>query len=180
MPPTSSSAASDQRSSRATARALGDVWDVTHATTMKSSAPLVYGTLVRSLRGPRRQARRGHTAGGAAGKECPHTPSIPASLARIRPRARDGREGLLGTPAADHALGRVGAGRWLLRDGATRRGARPSRMHQYRRCGCPMHSVMGALLLAPRRYWWFYLLAVLPAHLIAQLPLPDVTVAARH
>ena len=33
---------------------------------------------------------------------------------------------------------------------------------------------MGALLIAPRRYWWFYLLAILPAHLIAQLPLPDV------
>ena len=36
---------------------------------------------------------------------------------------------------------------------------------------------MGALLIAPRRYWWFYLLAILPAHLIAQLPLPEVATA---
>ena len=39
----------------------------------------------------------------------------------------------------------------------------------------PNALVMGALLLVPRRYWWLYLLVVLPAHLIAQMPLPDVT-----
>jgi signal transduction histidine kinase/integral membrane sensor domain MASE1 len=40
----------------------------------------------------------------------------------------------------------------------------------------PNALLLGALLLAPRRYWWIYLLAVLPAHLLAQLPLPDVTI----
>lgn len=48
---------------------------VTHATTMKSSAPLVYGTLVRSFWGFYKD-QRGHTAGGAAGKRCPLIPFI--------------------------------------------------------------------------------------------------------
>lgn len=38
----------------------------------------------------------------------------------------------------------------------------------------PNAIVLGALLLVPRRLWWIYLLAILPAHLLAQLPLPGI------
>lgn len=38
----------------------------------------------------------------------------------------------------------------------------------------PNAIVLAALVLAERQSWWIYLLFVLPAHLLAQLPLPDV------
>src|SRR5687767_2953439 len=85
-----------------------------------------------------------------------------------------GRDSLLGTPAADHALGAVAlaAGYYAtaqLGEALAFPNAPVSALW------LPNALVMGALLLAPRRYWWVYLLAVLPVHLIAQLPLPDVS-----
>ena len=85
------------------------------------------------------------------------------------------RDSLLGTPAADHALGCVSlaAGYYAtaqLGEALAFPNAPVSALW------LPNALVMGALLLAPRRYWWVYLLAVLPAHLIAQMPLPDVSV----
>jgi signal transduction histidine kinase len=85
-----------------------------------------------------------------------------------------GRDSLLGTPAADHALGCVSlaAGYYVtaqLGEALAFPDAPVSALW------LPNALVMGALLLVPRRYWWVYLLAVLPAHLIAQMPLPDVS-----
>jgi signal transduction histidine kinase/integral membrane sensor domain MASE1 len=86
------------------------------------------------------------------------------------------RDGLLGMPAADHALGGLALSAAYyataqLGEALAFPDAPVSALW------LPNALVMGALLLAPRRYWWVYLLAVLPAHLIAQLPLPDVTAA---
>ena len=38
----------------------------------------------------------------------------------------------------------------------------------------PNALLIGVLLMAPRRQWWLYLLAILPVHLLAQFPLLDV------
>ena len=40
----------------------------------------------------------------------------------------------------------------------------------------PNALLIGVLLMAPRRQWWVYLLAILPVHLLAQFPLLDVPV----
>jgi PAS domain S-box-containing protein len=40
----------------------------------------------------------------------------------------------------------------------------------------PNALLIGVLLVAPRRQWWVYLLAILPVHLLAQFPLLDVPV----
>lgn len=87
-----------------------------------------------------------------------------------------GRDRLLGTPAADHALGALAlaAGYYAtaqLGEALAFPNAPVSALW------LPNALVMGALLLAPRRFWWFYLFAVLPAHLLVQVPLPDVTIA---
>ena len=92
----------------------------------------------------------------------------------ISPRARDdGRDGLLGTPAAAHGLGALAlaAGYYATAQLGEALGFPNAPVSAL---WLPNALVMGALLIAPRRYWWFYLLAILPAHLIAQLPLPDV------
>ena len=86
------------------------------------------------------------------------------------------RDRLLGTPAADHALGALAlaAGYYAtaqLGESLAFPSAPVSALW------LPNALVMGALLLAPRRFWWFYLFAVLPAHLLVQLPMPDVTIA---
>ena len=39
----------------------------------------------------------------------------------------------------------------------------------------PNALLIGVLLMTPRRRWWMYLLAILPVHLFAQFPLPDVS-----
>jgi len=85
----------------------------------------------------------------------------------------DGREGLLGTPAAAHGLGALAlaAGYYATAQLGEALGFPNAPVSAL---WLPNALVMGALLIAPRRYWWFYLLAILPAHLIAQLPLPDV------
>ncbi|HEU4778540.1 MAG TPA: MASE1 domain-containing protein [Steroidobacteraceae bacterium] len=85
------------------------------------------------------------------------------------------RDRLLGTPVADHALGALAlaAGYYAtaqLGESLAFPGAPVSALW------LPNALVMGALLLAPRRYWWFYLVAILPAHLLVQVPLPDVTI----
>jgi two-component system sensor kinase FixL len=87
-----------------------------------------------------------------------------------------GRGGLLGTRAAAHALGAaaMSAGYYAtaqLGEALAFPNAPVSALW------LPNALVMGTLLLTPRRYWWFYLLAVLPAHLAAQVPLPEVSVA---
>jgi signal transduction histidine kinase len=86
----------------------------------------------------------------------------------------DGREGLLGTPAAAHGLGALAlaAGYYATAQLGEALGFPNAPVSAL---WLPNALVMGALLIAPRRYWWFYLLAILPAHLIAQLPLPEVT-----
>ncbi len=86
----------------------------------------------------------------------------------------DGREGLLGTPAAAHGLGALAlaAGYYATAQLGAALGFPNAPVSAL---WLPNALVMGTLLIAPRRYWWFYLLAVLPAHLIAQLPLPDVS-----
>ena len=92
----------------------------------------------------------------------------------ISPRAHDdGREGLLGTPAAAHGLGALAlaAGYYATAQLGEALGFPNAPVSAL---WLPNALVMGALLIAPRRFWWFYLLAILPAHLIAQLPLPDV------
>jgi len=83
-------------------------------------------------------------------------------------------EGLLGTRAAVHVLGAavMSAGYYAtaqLGQALAFPNAPVSALW------LPNALVMGTLLLTPRRYWWFYLLAVLPAHLAAQVPLPDVS-----
>jgi len=85
----------------------------------------------------------------------------------------DGREGLLGTPAAAHGLGALAlaAGYYATAQLGEALGFPNAPVSAL---WLPNALVMGALLIAPRRFWWFYLLAILPAHLIAQLPLPDV------
>ena len=88
----------------------------------------------------------------------------------------DRQEGLLGNPAASHALGAaaLAAGYYAtaqLGEALAFPNAPVSALW------LPNALVMGTLLLAPRRYWWFYLLAVLSAHLAAQIPLPDVGLA---
>jgi len=85
----------------------------------------------------------------------------------------DGREGLLGTPAAAHGLGALAlaAGYYATAQLGEALGFPNAPVSALWLSNA---LVMGALLIAPRRYWWLYLLAVLPAHLIAQLPLPDV------
>ncbi len=85
-----------------------------------------------------------------------------------------GRDSLLGTPAVNHALGAVAlaAGYYAT----AQLGEALAFPHApVSALWLPNALVMGALLLSPRRYWWFYLLAVLPVHLIAQLPLPDIS-----
>src|SRR5687767_914166 len=87
-----------------------------------------------------------------------------------------GRDRLLGTPAVDHALGSLAlaAGYYAtaqIGESLAFPNAPVSALW------LPNALVMGALLLAPRRFWWFYLAAVLPAHLLVQLPLPDVPIA---
>jgi two-component system, LuxR family, sensor kinase FixL len=85
----------------------------------------------------------------------------------------DGRDGLLGTPAAAHGLGALAlaAGYYATAQLGEALGFPNAPVSAL---WLPNALVMGALLIAPRRYWWFYLLVILPAHLIAQLPLPDV------
>jgi len=102
--------------------------------------------------------------------------STGSGTAISRPIHDDGRDGLLGTPAAAHGLGglALAAGYYataLLGEALGFPNAPVSALW------LPNALVMGALLIAPRRYWWFYLLAVLPAHLVAQLPLPEVALA---
>src|SRR6187551_2807768 len=85
------------------------------------------------------------------------------------------RDRLLGTPAVVHALGALAlaAGYYAtaqLGESLAFPNAPVSALW------LPNALVMGALLLAPRRFWWFYLFAVLPAHLLVQLPIPDVTI----
>jgi len=92
----------------------------------------------------------------------------------VSSRARDdGRDGLLGTPAAAHGLGALAlaAGYYATAQLGEALGFPNAPVSAL---WLPNALVMGALLIAPRRFWWFYLLAILPAHLIAQLPLPDV------
>jgi two-component system, LuxR family, sensor kinase FixL len=87
-----------------------------------------------------------------------------------------GRDGLLGTPTADHALGALAvAAAYYATAQLGEALAFPNA--PVSALWLPNALVMGALLLAPRRYWWIYLLAVLPAHLIAQIPLPEVSAA---
>jgi two-component system, LuxR family, sensor kinase FixL len=86
------------------------------------------------------------------------------------------RDRLLGTPAADHTLGALAlaAGYFAtaqIGESLSFPNAPVSALW------LPNALVMGTLLLTPRRYWWFYLLAVLGAHLLAQLPLPEVSIA---
>ncbi len=103
-----------------------------------------------------------------------HTIHSSESGSAISPRARDdGRERLLGTPAAAHGLGALAlaAGYYATAQLGEALGFPSAPVSAL---WLPNALVMGALLIAPRRYWWFYLLAILPAHLIAQLPLPDV------
>ena len=87
----------------------------------------------------------------------------------------DGHYGLLGTTVAGHVLGAVAvAGGYYATaqlGAALKFPSAPVSALWF-----PNALLLGALLLAPRRYWWVYLLAILPAHLLAQLPLPDVTV----
>jgi two-component system sensor kinase FixL len=86
-----------------------------------------------------------------------------------------GRDRLLGTPAADHALGALAlAAGYFATAQIGQALAFPDA--PVSALWLPNALVMGALLLSPRRYWWFYLLAVLVAHLLAQLPLPDVSI----
>jgi signal transduction histidine kinase len=84
------------------------------------------------------------------------------------------RDRLLGTPAADHALGALAlAAGYFATAQIGESLAFPDA--PVSALWLPNALVMGTLLLTPRRYWWFYLLAVLAAHLLAQLPLPDVS-----
>jgi signal transduction histidine kinase/integral membrane sensor domain MASE1 len=39
----------------------------------------------------------------------------------------------------------------------------------------PNALLVGVLWMTPRRHWWMYLLAILPVHLLAQFPLPDLS-----
>ena len=88
----------------------------------------------------------------------------------------DGQYGLLGTTVAGHVLGAVAvAGGYYAT--AQLGAALQFPSAPVSALWFPNALLLGALLLAPRRYWWVYLLAVLPAHLLAQLPLPDVTTA---
>jgi signal transduction histidine kinase/integral membrane sensor domain MASE1 len=82
---------------------------------------------------------------------------------------------LLGTPVVDHALGALAlaAGYYAT---AQLGESLAFPVAPVSALWLPNALVMGALLLARSRYWWFYLLAVLPAHLLVQLPLPDVTI----
>ena len=85
------------------------------------------------------------------------------------------RDRLLGTPAADHTLGALAlAAGYFATAQIGESLAFPNA--PVSALWLPNALVMGTLLLAPRRYWWFYLLAVLGAHLLAQLPLPDVSI----
>jgi len=85
------------------------------------------------------------------------------------------RDRLLGTPAADHTLGALAlAAGYFATAQIGQSLAFPDA--PVSALWLPNALVMGTLLLAPRRYWWFYLLAVLAAHLLAQLPLPEVSV----
>jgi two-component system, LuxR family, sensor kinase FixL len=85
------------------------------------------------------------------------------------------RDRLLGTPAADHTLGALAlAAGYFATAQIGESLAFPNA--PVSALWLPNALVMGTLLLAPRRYWWFYLLAVLAAHLLAQLPLPEVSV----
>ena len=119
--------------------------------------------------------RAGILLAAQQGKNVRYTPSIPANPGRpiSRHAHDDGREGLLGTPAAAHGLGALAlaAGYYATAQLGEALGFPNAPVSAL---WLPNALVMGALLIAPRRYWWFYLLAILPAHLIAQLPLPDV------
>ena len=85
------------------------------------------------------------------------------------------RDRLLGTPAADHTLGALAlAAGYFATAQIGESLAFPDA--PVSALWLPNALVMGTLLLAPRRYWWFYLLAVLAAHLLAQLPLPEVSI----
>jgi signal transduction histidine kinase len=85
------------------------------------------------------------------------------------------RDRLLGTPAADHTLGALAlAAGYFATAQIGESLAFPNA--PVSALWLPNALVMGTLLLAPRRYWWFYLLAVLGAHLLAQLPLPEVSI----
>ena len=140
---------------------------VTHATTMKSSAPLVYGTLVRSAV---------WLLQASAGAYCQRRSRVKMSAQSIHSTARNqGRDRLLGTPVTDHALGALAlaAGYYAT---AQLGESLAFPLAPVSALWLPNALVMGALLLAPRRFWWFYLVAVLPAHLLVQLPLPDVTI----
>ncbi|MES1263111.1 MAG: hypothetical protein ABUL69_02065, partial [Peristeroidobacter soli] len=86
-----------------------------------------------------------------------------------------GRDRLLGTPAADHTLGALAlAAGYFATAQIGESLAFPNA--PVSALWLPNALVMGTLLLAPKRYWWFYLLAVLGAHLLAQLPLPEVSI----
>jgi len=87
-----------------------------------------------------------------------------------------GSDGLLGRPLAGHVLGAaaVAAGYYAT----AQLGEALKFPHApVSALWFPNALLMGALLLAPRRYWWAYLLAVVPAHLMAQMPLADVPLA---
>jgi len=85
-----------------------------------------------------------------------------------------GHEGLLGTSVAGHVFAAmaVAAGYYSLAllGEALKFPSAPISALWF-----PNALLLGALLLVPHRHWWVYLLAVLPAHLLAQLPLPYVT-----
>src|SRR6187401_3716215 len=80
--------------------------DVIHATTMKSSALLVYGTLVRSLEGLGQRVGRAYCWRRSRVRMSAQTIHSSASGTAVPRHTRDaGRDGLLGTPAAAHGLG---------------------------------------------------------------------------
>ena len=102
--------------------------------------------------------------------------SIVSDTAAPRRARHEVHDGLLGTTVAGHVLGAVAvaAGYYATAQlgEALKFPSAPISALWF-----PNALLLGALLLAPRRYWWIYLLAVLPAHLLAQLPLPDVSIA---